>query len=349
MPGSAQQLATEITVLITGLAAMAFVFLLLRLFNRGQATRQVLNFVRLPILLFAGPVAFLLISYWAWKLPSMEQWEPRGNFYQNSLPFLVFVAEFLCLSATLFRSSRWSARWAITAFAIFHWLFWAFYPWKESQTWVSPMYVRDLLLILLPVSTLLWLWREKPLAQKLAEIMYRHRTLLYGLNAGVAVLAVALWHPARNVELSHPRDWKTVEVEVSRGPCFGSCAVYTMTARGDGRVDYVGRERYSRQETRKSGQISQERISEVLKDLDRVEFTTLDGRAFNWAFDTPSIGVRTSVDGKTKVVVSDEYNERSSVGRQTRFLYAAGEIDTMLRSTVWTQCEGECGGSKPNR
>jgi hypothetical protein len=349
MPGSAEQLGAEIAVLITGLAAMAFVLLILRLLCRAQGCRQSLDFVRLPVLLFAGPVFFLLISFFTWNWAAWMQLDIHGSFFRNSPPFLFFVVEFLCASATILRPNRQSATWAIAVFAIFHWAFWGYCLWNESHAWLFPIYAQDLMLILLPASTLLWLWRERPSAHSLAEGMYRHRKVLYTLCGVGAVLAVVLWHPARNVDMSHPRNWKTVEVEVSRGPCYGSCGVYTATVRGDGQVEFVGQERHPQIETRKSGRIGQEKILEILRDLDRIEFTTLDGRAFRWAFDTPSIGVRASVDGKTKVVVSDSFNERSSVGRQTRFLAAAEEIDTILSSTVWTQCEGNCGGSGAKR
>jgi len=303
----------------------------------------------LPLLLFAGPAAILLTSYWTWHWPSYVDLEARGNFYGNNVAFLVFIAEFLCLSATVFRSNRWTAGWTVLAFAVFHWVFWGYIAWKESQTWLFPMYARDLLLMLLPASTLMWVWRGNPLAHNLEVMIYQHRKALYALNGVGVVLAVAVWHPVWNVDLSRPRDWKTVEVEVSRGPCFGPCSVYTATVRGDGQVEFVGRERHSQMATRKSGRIGREKVLEILQDLNRVELTTLDGRAFRWAFDTPSVGVRASVDGKTKVVVSDSFNERSSVGRQTRFLEAAREIDSVLKSAEWTRCEGNCGGSGANR
>jgi len=345
MPGSVEQLGAEIAVLITGLAAMVFVLPILRLLSRAQRSRQVLDFVRLPVLLFAGPVLFLLISFFTWNWATWMQLDIHGSFFRNSPPFLLFVVEFLCASATVLRPNRQSATWAIAMFVIFHWAFWGYCLWNESHAWLFPIYGQDLLLILLPASTLLWLWRDRPSANGLAERVYRHRKVLYTLCGVVAVLAVALWHPARNVDLSHPRDWRTIEVAVSRGPCYGSCAAYTIIARGDGQVEYVGRARHSQTETRKSGRISREKILEILKGLDGVEFSTLDGRAFRWAFDTPSIEVRASVDGRTKVVASDAYNERSSVGRQTRFLETAREIDAILSSTVWRRCDGECGGS----
>jgi len=339
----------EITLLLTGLAAMAFVLLLLRSCSRAQIVRRTLNFEKLGILLFAGPVTYLLISWWTWNRPLLSEFVPRGIFYLQSLPFLVFLAEFLCLGAMSFRSTRRRSGWTVVMLTVFHWVFWVLVLWKKSQMWVSPLYARNLLLILLPASTLMWIWREKRSTERLAGAIYGFRNALYALSAAAVVFGVAVWHPARTVELSHPREWKTVEVEVARGPCYGSCPVYTVSVRGDGRVEYVGREGHSRTETRKSGSIGQGKILEILRNLDRAEFTILDGRAFRWAFDTPSIGVRASVDGKSKEVVSDFDHDGSATGRQVRFLEAAEEIDTILKATAWTKCEGECGASERGR
>lgn len=349
IPGRVEHLGAEVTVLITGFAAMALFLLLLRLFTKARVSQKLLDFARLPLLLFAGPAVILLVFYWSWKWASYFDPEARGNFFRNNVLFLVFVTEFLCLSATVFRPGRQRASWATSVFAIFHWVFWGWIAWEQSATWLYPIYTRDFLLIFLPVSTLLWVCREKPLAQSMRGMICRYRKVLYALSCAAVLLGVAVWHPARNVDLSHPRDWKTVEVELSRGPCYGSCAVYTATVRGDGQVEFVGYERHSQTETRKSGKIAPEKVLEILQNLSRVEFTTLDGRAFLWAFDSPSIGVRASVDGKTKVVVSDTFNERSSVGRQTSFLAAAGEIDSILKSAEWTRCKGNCDDAAAKR
>ena len=115
---------------------------------------------------------------------------------------------------------------------------------------------------------------------------------------------------------------------------------------GDGQVQYVGQQgRRSRIQTKKSGTVPREKVQEILQVLDRVEFTALEGRAFFWAFDTPSVGVRTSVDGKTKQVASDASFVGAPKGRQARFVEATREIDDILASTTWLKCEGECENS----
>jgi hypothetical protein len=86
-----------------------------------------------------------------------------------------------------------------------------------------------------------------------------------------------------------------------------------------------------------------------LQVLDRVEFMALEGRAFTWAFDTPTIGICTSVDGKTKQVASDASFVGPPKGRQAQFVEAAREIDSILASTTWLRCEGDCGSSTSSR
>ena len=342
-PARADQIASEIAVVITGLAAIAVVFFLLRLCDQAQLARKLKDLTKLPALLFAGPVLFLTISWWTWEAAFWERLEPTETFFSSNFPFLVFVTEFPCLCATLFRSDRWKLRRVITVLAIVHWTFWAFFLRKETANLLFPMYARNLFLALLPVSTLLWAWRKTSWAEALGEPLYTRRKFLYGLNVAAIVIGAAVWHPTANTDLSHPRDWKSVEVKVSRGPCFGSCPVYTITVRGDGLVEYSGWRRHSQRETRKSGTLEEEKITRILQILTQAEFTTLDGRAFGWSFDTASIGVRASVDGRSKEVVCDTWDERSGVGRQAKFLKAADEVDSILKSATSTNCQGECG------
>jgi len=75
---------------------------------------------------------------------------------------------------------------------------------------------------------------------------------------------------------------------------------------------------------------------------------TLEDRAFSWGFDTPSVGVRIWEDGKTKRVVSDAGFVGSKDGRQSRFVQAAREIDSILESVKWTDCEGEECANRPS-
>src|SRR5580658_5342141 len=167
----------------------------------------------------------------------------------------------------------------------------------------------------------------------------------WALASGALVASGVVWSPASNIDLSRPQNVDSVTVELSRGPCFGTCAAYTVTAHGDGRVEFVGQVGRSRVQTTKSGTVAKEKVVEILQALDHVDFTALEGRAFFWAFDTPTVGVRASLDGRTKQVVSDASFGGSPDGRQARFVEAARKIDDILASSTWIKCEGQCEGS----
>ncbi len=36
------------------------------------------------------------------------------------------------------------------------------------------------------------------------------------------------------------RDWNSLAITLNRGPCFGTCPIYTVTIHGDGRIEYEG-------------------------------------------------------------------------------------------------------------
>lgn len=218
LPGRAEQWAVEITLFLTWCALVGVILLGLQLFNRVRFNRKALDGLKLPILLFASPAVFLLVSWWTRDWRTWGRLDAIRNLDANNLTLLLFIAELLCLGAMLLRPSRRTATsWVLAVIAV-HWTFWGIVIWKASQMWLTPIYAGDWLLIVLPATTLMWVWRAEPWAGILAGVIYRHRRSLYALGAGAILLGVALWHPARKVVLSHPRNWKTLTVEVSRGP-----------------------------------------------------------------------------------------------------------------------------------
>lgn len=114
-------------------------------------------------------------------------------------------------------------------------------------------------------------------------------------------------------------------------------------------MQYMTERGYSRVQTTKSGTIEREKVADILRTLDDADFMTLDGRAFFWAFDTPSVGIRVSIDGRTKEVISDAVFVGAPKGRQARFVEATRKVDAVLASATWVTCEGECGTSNSSR
>jgi hypothetical protein len=344
-PTRSEQLGAEIFVIVTwlGLAAAAIVVLWL-----WRNTRVNLGPAAPTILLFAAPGCYLYVSWLTWKWP----YEPvvrAGSFFTESLPFAVFLTEMICLGLLLFfcRLRRKSLpTWMKVSVITLHYIFWILVLWSETHALLFPIYARGLILVLLPVSTLIYLLRKDRLTFFLKT---RPTTRSWVLAAVILVVTGAVWRPARNVEISHPKNLDSVAIELSRGPCYGACPAYTITLQGDGQVQYVSQPGYSRIQTKKSGTIEKENVTRILEMLDRVDFMTLEGRAFFWGFDSPSVGVRTSVDGKTKQVASDTRFVGAPKGRQSRFVQATREIDAILASSTWRKCEGDCESSGSSR
>jgi hypothetical protein len=88
--------------------------------------------------------------------------------------------------------------------------------------------------------------------------------------------------------------------------------------------------------------INREQVIKVVQSLDRVRFFALEDRAFMWCFDTGSVTVTVSGDGTTKRVASDDSCTGAKSGLQAQFVKSAAEIDTIVGSNRWIDCDGPC-------
>jgi hypothetical protein len=143
----------------------------------------------------------------------------------------------------------------------------------------------------------------------------------------------------------HPKDLDSLAIDLARGPCFGSCIVYTLTIRGNGQVDLVHQpDRRVPDLGPQRKTITREQLSQILESLDRANFFAFEDRAFSWCFDTPSVGISVSMDGRTKRVVSDSYCIANKSGIQGRFVESAAEIDRIVGTENMLSCPyGPCG------
>jgi hypothetical protein len=80
----------------------------------------------------------------------------------------------------------------------------------------------------------------------------------------------------------------------------------------------------------------------VLRDLDRMDFFTTEDRAFRWCFDSASVSISVSVDGKQKRVTTDKCSLGPKGGPKATFLKIADEIDAIADSKQWVHCDGWC-------
>ncbi len=130
-----------------------------------------------------------------------------------------------------------------------------------------------------------------------------------------------------------------LEGHALRGPCYGSCPSYSLTLHGDGLIEYRGT-RFVRVKETQTARISAEQLMQVLRDLDRMDFFAVEDRAFQWCFDSASTSISVSVDGRQKRVTTDDCAVGAKGGPKATFLQIADEIDTIVGSKQWVQCNG---------
>lgn len=332
-------LGAEAFMLLTWLGVAAATTLVLLSLRYTRTYQFIERRTTWRVLLFAGPACFLG-ALWLTRSWPVEPgaW---GTFASRNAS--LFGTEVLCAWALfILTSGRNIPPWVRIVGIALHLVFWMTVLWLATSIPIFPIYSRAVIMPSLPASMLMYVRYEHQQLPRTTQM----RTIRWTLaTAPLVVLAAGLaWRPARNVELNSPRDLSSATIELSRGPCYGSCAVYTVTVHGDGSIEYVGRQRDRdpRIQTIKSGTIEKEKVAKILGVLDNIGFMVLDDRAFFCAFDTPSVGVRVSVGEKMKQVSSDAVFFGAPHGRQARFVQATDQIEEILASATWVSCRGDC-------
>src|SRR6266702_4064775 len=193
----------------------------------------------------------------------------------------------------------------------------------------------------LPLSGVVWLlYFRMPDTDSIATTVYRRagRWTYFTAAFALAVL-LFLWLPNGRTSVTHPKNMDSLTIQMSRGPCYGTCPSYTVTIHGSGSVEYVGG-RYVKDRGPQVDRLGREQVIAVLQSLDGARFPALEDRAFTWCFDSASVGISVSADGSTKRVVSDSYCDGAKTGAQAQFVQAAHEIDAILDSKRWVSCDG---------
>lgn len=342
--GAWGQVGEELTVLVSTVTATLILSLLLRTIVKSSRYRRSLDRLALLTALFAAPACYLFVSKvtWGWK-PEGVQPQPLPSFWKSPL-LLVFAAEILCAGVLwLVHRARPVSSLKMGATIVIHFGFWLPALWTGLPGWFHRLFVPYLLLTAFPVSGFVaWLCLKCP-PPGAAGTERRGRAVIWNLAGVVLSLAAltAVWFPGRAYNLARPREFQSAIVEVSRGECYGMCPKYRIVIHGNGLVQYFG-ERYVRIHGQQTALLSRERVTEILRVLDRLRFFTIEDRAFQWGFDTPSVSVSVSVDGNTKRVVSDESFTGVPSGVQSQFVQSARQIETIAGSDRWARCPGRC-------
>lgn len=342
-PSPWSQRGEELLVFITVLSLAATVFLFVRLAARSSMGHRFFTYVAGLTALFALPAGYLFVSALTWRWSRLHFASlPDGAWHTAQLE--IFVVELLGVMALLFvYAKRPTSIRMIGILAALHsafWL-WVFWPSPAIGLALRTLYAPYILLAPFPCTAAAWLLylqasRAKPPVAGKAQV----GRWTVALAVLAAVVLVVLWAPPRRTNLTR-QDIDSLTIELSRGPCFGSCPFYTLTIHGNGAVEYNGIE-FVRVFGMRTSSIRRAQLIQILQLLDRANFSALDGRAFMWCDDTPSVAVSISAKGTTKRVVGDSACRGARSGEQSRFVEAAYEIEQITGFSSWVYCEGGC-------
>jgi hypothetical protein len=309
-------------------------------FPAGAVFRRISGVVAL----FAAPACCLLVLKltWNWKIDFSQSPVP----FQQSFFFSIFVGEVLGFLVLYFIGrKRAISPWTSGILLAFHFAFWGFVLFPDVLLYmrgIIAFYFFHLALWLVPSAGAAWLAYVRPSRDGSFAFAGDRTASSWTIVPAVLILAMslAIWVPARNYPL-RPKDLNSVVVELSRGPCYGTCPAYTIAVHGNGSVEYVGK-MFARR-GRQTGTVGSEEIERILQSLEQARFFALDDRAFSWCFDTSSVSVTVSFDGRSKRVVSDAGCTGAPSGVQGRFVRAADNIDKIVDSERWVRCDdGPC-------
>lgn len=336
----------ELTILISMFAAMMVVLVFLRI--SPNAWHRVIMGNRCSgfLAFFALPLSYLCTR--SWRAGPDLAFSPYADTAVESqlarLFWLLLAADVICFAVlSLVARVRPLSTWTSSVLLVLHCVFWLTVTAMSSPlSLVSG--VASLSIVAFPFSGAVWLRYFKMTEESAAATAGTRRVGKWKVAITVAfcLMLLAIWYPGRAYSLAHPRSIGSVSIEMSRGPCFGSCPIYSLTLHGDGLVEYRGI-RFVGIKEAQTARINVEELMLVLRDLERMHFFTVEDRAFQWAYDSPSVTISVSVDGRQKRVTADGVCFAGlNGGPKTSILRIADEIDEIVGSKQWVQCNGFC-------
>ncbi|HME12630.1 MAG TPA: DUF6438 domain-containing protein [Candidatus Acidoferrum sp.] len=317
------------------ISALAFAFLMFSLLHAatGPAIRKRFAFATGMIAIFAMPMMYVWLLKISWA---------RGAayaFWQDFRP--AFLGAEIVVAVLLVGISRLRSLslWTTAPLVMSHCIFWLYFSWPHlyalpQQELLSPRFF----MLAFPLSGLIWLlyWQTAHTNQPQPGRDVGRVRLALGALAAIVFLLLAWW-PSHAHPIGGNGQLDSLVIELDRSRCFGSCLPYDMTIRGDGDVRFTGWHRYRETEYTNHATLAPEQVSQIVQALNRSRFFALDDRAFDWCFDTPTVSISVTVNGKSKSVGSDSDCFGPKFGRQARFVQAAAEIDSIVGTSRWIQ------------
>ena len=327
-----------LTVFLSIWSTAAVIYLLIRLFRSQSGANTVLRRISGPIALFLTPASCVVAWFITaeWKVDFSTISEPFGD---RVLPSI------LCGELVGFIALSWMGRkrelfkWAPPVLVV-HFAFWGYLLFPNFIFYIGEAKAR----LLIHITT--WLIPSAG-AAFLIYVRPRDRANVAGARsvgkwpsvvAAIGILLlVTIWLPSRTHNTIRASAGEPTLIKLGRGPCFGSCPVYTVTIRSDGIVEFDGKQSV-KVKGGQTGGITDAQFTQIIGILNRVDFADLDDRAFSWCYDTPTVSIAVSASGLRKQVASDYGCSGSQNGVQYQFVSAADEIEAIVKTDAWVKC-----------
>lgn len=250
----------------------------------------------------------------------------------------ILVVEAFCVVALLAvsRKARLSF-WSGAVLLALHYLVWLLAAWTTARehTVLSPVLV--LFLTAFPASSVVWLIHLGDTSADLHQRQFDTRGVAISL-LGFVLVALPFLPAKAGV---YPKGTTGVSIEMIRSGCYGKCPVYSIAISDTGIVKYKGENNLG-SIGNKGASVSQEQVSQLLAEFDRVHFFSLDDRAFEHCSDTPTVTVSIANGRERKTVTSNTYCTGARPGPQFDFVTAAEKIDEIVGSNRWVRCTSHC-------
>lgn len=346
--------AVGIVFVISAFSITDLLFLLIRILRSRIKRHRLFERTSWVTAVFGPPAACLLTLGLTWHWSIAFGSSSSAIPFRKSFLFSIFIGELigvviLSLTARKFSISGWMAAILLVA----HIGFWGGFVLPgvvlpgPGDIWFyglpAPWALRAMVLCLwlvpaVGVALLSWVIADRDDASDSSLGAIGIPTIAAAALGVVALLTI--WLPGKSFYFLRRNDLNSAVIELSRGPCYGQCPAYTVTIRGDGSVVYAGKEFANR--NRQAGILGRDEVSSILQILKRADFFTLEDRAFSWCFDTPSVSVTVTSEGRSKRVVSDTGCVGAKSGAQARFVGAVDEIEKIVGSGRYLKCDGRC-------
>lgn len=166
--------------------------------------------------------------------------------------------------------------------------------------------------------------------------MFSPRAFLAAIAAAV-LAACAQAAPAQSPAMDD------VQIQLTRGVCFGFCPDYTVTINGDGQVRYEGR-RFVNAVGERTATIPRADVERLVARFDEIGFDQLRNEYRGRMTDMPTYTVSITRNGQTKTVL-DYGGVDAGMPRAVRDLEQ--EIDRVAGTPQWVLRNGQPVQDRP--